>query len=63
MNCVPKRGDEIPFGKGKYIDCYYPRGCGQDRPEFYTWGSGKIGVEGHYVKFSPRKERYDVCDI
>ncbi len=51
----PEKGDEIPFGKGRYIDCYYPRGCGQDRPEFYTWGSGKIGVEGHYVKFSPGK--------
>ena len=51
----PEKGDVIPYGKGRYTDCYYPQGCGQERPEFYTWGNGLIELNGKFVSFMPSK--------
>ncbi len=53
----PQNGDTIPFGKGRNYDCYYPQGCGQQRPEVYVWDSATLSVADPFLKIVPKKPR------
>ena len=50
-------GKEIPFGKGKNGDCYYPIVDGVDRTfyEVYTWGGATITLQENGTKITASK--------
>ena len=49
-------GGQIPFGKGRVNDCYFPNPDGTNpygRPEVYTFTSGTLEVKKGYTHFTP----------
>ena len=54
-------GEEIPFGKGRVNDCYFPdaeRTGKYNTPEMYPFGSCELTMEGGFVKMKPKAAQW-----
>ncbi len=52
----PESGNTLPYGESKYpgTNAYYPKGCGQARPEMYPWGSCTLSLtDDGFFKITP----------
>ena len=56
----PQFGNEIPFGRGRNYDCYYPQGSEHTRPEIYPWGSAEVSVSDKFVKIVPKLKNVSI---
>jgi len=54
-------GENIPFGKGRNSDCYYPdaeRTGKHGTPEMYPFGTCELSMNRGYVKMTPKKAEW-----